>query len=1143
MLLLFFAVVRNGHAQYTNLRCKWIKPTEEGTKIDTLTVVPGSIEIKYPQGYTSLYTIATNTVTFSPSPLPDSILVCYRVYPFNLGKPVYNRDLSVYDSVGGYREVMRLRGLGVTPQQREELFATPGINKTGVISRGISAGNNQSVFVNSTLNLQLDGKLTDNITLTAVISDQNIPFQPEGNTQQIQQFDRVYVQLRTPKTALTVGDIVLKQRDPYFLKYYRNVQGGQVSHIVKRDSTFESVSQVGIGVSKGKFNTMQFAPDTKDFLQEGVQGPYRLRGSNNEAFITVIANSERVYFDGRLLTRGFDYDYVIDYNTAEITFTPYILVTKYNRMRVDFEYTDRNYARTNIEASQTIKNTTSQFGVYYYSERDNPNNPLLLDLTAADQAYLSTIGDDLTKAFISGADSMDYKAGTTLYKKIDVGGVAVYQYSVNPDSALFQVKFSQVDAGLGSYVLDNSTANARIFRYVGAGNGIYEPVQYIATPKKKQMLQGSFSQKLNRHEEVFGDVAYSTNDVNLYSTEDKQNDNGVSARGGIKSSKRNIGLLKKYLLSSGVSYEFNQKNFVAIDRFRTADFERYWNEDVLRLGNNQMVVGNLNYSKNANELISYTLNYRNKENDLSGLQHQAQLYQKTGNLYFKGDLFLTSTNNFAGKAAWDKYSVNVYYKTKKVTPGFQYSSEKNKVTDSAGALIRSLMYFDEYKYYIQSSDTSKVKFRIDYSNRADKQVYLGELIPATRAQTTNFTSGIRFSADHQLNLITTYRYLTYVGPVTTPNDETIMSRVDWGISALKRHVRSELTITTGVGRQAKQQFVFQPVATGLGTYIWRDYNDDGVQQINEFVTKIYNDTAEFIKVYLPSNDYYKAYTNLINYRLDISMPRKWKSSSNSMLKILGKLSNTASITLNNKTTDDNLWSRFNPGSPSASDTNLLAYQRILRSVLFYNRSSSLFGMDLALTMNESRQFLTQGFENQYVNDLIYGLRATFKRMYAWKIKLTTGYNSVNSDFNVNRNYFIDYKKFDTELSIQPRTNTRLSLLAGVAYKINTFTPGNGENALLYNIGTEIKINKLSKRTFTTTLKYIRINSKLNGTQQNSPIAYEIQEALLQGNNMTWNVIWQERLTNGLQISFSYEGRKSESVRMIHTGRMQLSALF
>ena len=1141
-LFLYLIIVPGGQAQYTNLRCKWVKPAEGGVRIDTLTIVPGSIEVKAPLGYTSTYEVSTNKLSFSPGPLPDSLLVCYRVYPFDLGKRIYKRDLSVYDSLGGYREVMRLKGFGNTPQQREELFSTPGINKTGVISRGISAGNNQSVFVNSTLNLQLDGKLTDNLTLTAVISDQNIPFQPEGNTQQIQQFDRVYVQLKSPKTALTVGDIVLSQKS-YFLNYYRNVQGGHVQHVHKKDSTFESVTQAGIGISKGKFNTMQFAPNTADALQEGVLGPYRLRGANNEAYITIIANSEKVYLDGKLLTRGFDYDYVIDYNTAEITFTPYVLITKYNRMRVDFEYSDKYYARTNTAASQTIKSKTGQFGFYYYSEKDNPRNPVLLDLSNDDQVYLSTIGDDLSKAYVSGVDSIGYSANATLYRKVVVGTTNVYQYSTNPDSAFYQVKFSQVSQGAGSYVLDNSTVNARVYKYVGANNGNYEPVQSIPTPKKKQMIQGSFVQSVSSHEQIFADVAFSENDINLYSTEDKGNDKGTSVRAGIKSEKRNIGLLNKYLLGSTVSYEFNDKNFTAIDRFRTPDFERYWNEDVTRIGNNNMVSGSLNYTKNSSELISYTLNYRNKDNDLNGVQHVAQLYQKAGNLFFKGDAFFNNTNTTLGKADWQKYNLLVYYQTKLLTPGFQYSTEKNKVVDTSGKVAQSLMYFEEYKYYLLSNDTAKFRYRIDYSSRNDKQLFNGELLPNTRAQTTSFTSGIKFNSDHQLNVVTTYRYLAYVGPVATPNDETVMSRVDWSINLFKRHVRSELTVTTGVGRQARQQFVFQPVATGLGNYVWRDYNDDGVQQISEFVSKIYNDTAEFIKVYLPSNDYYKAYTNLVNYRLDMSMPRKWKSSSSHVLKTLAKLSNTASITLNKKTSDSKIWERFNPATPGAGDISLLGFQRVIRAVLFYNRSSSLFGMDLALTSNQSRQFLTQGFENQLNDDLTYGLRSTFKRMFAWKIKLATGYNSVNSDFNAYRNYFIDYKKMDNEFSYQPLTNTRITLLAGMAYKINTIKSGNGENALLYTAGTELKLNKLSKRTFTTTVKYIRINSRLNGTQENSPVAYEMQEALYSGNNMTWNVAWQERLTNGLQISFTYEGRKSESAKTIHTGRMQLSALF
>ena len=252
ILILFFFIVQYSFGQYSNYRCKWVKPTELGVKLDTLSIVPGSIETRDPSGYTATYNVASNSLTFSPFPLPDSILVCYRVYPFDLYKKTYKRDLSIYDSVGGYREVIRMPGFNSNPQQREELFTTPGINKTGVISRGISVGNNQNVFVNSTLNLQLDGRLSDHIMLTAVISDQNIPYQPEGNTQQLQQFDKVYIQLKGPKTTLTVGDIVLNQQS-YFLNYYRNIQGGNIKYTYRKDSTIESISQVGIGISKGKF--------------------------------------------------------------------------------------------------------------------------------------------------------------------------------------------------------------------------------------------------------------------------------------------------------------------------------------------------------------------------------------------------------------------------------------------------------------------------------------------------------------------------------------------------------------------------------------------------------------------------------------------------------------------------------------------------------------------------------------------------------------------------------------------------------------------------------------------------------------------------------------------------------------------------
>ncbi|WP_205503043.1 hypothetical protein [Rufibacter psychrotolerans] len=1159
----------------SNRRCKWVKLQSGAFRLDSLTVAENTIEIldrrqlrsplsfHYDPVRNLFQFIGVTPPATSPAlrpdsiardssglfsarfpgnvPKTDSVLVCYRVLPLNVAAPRFKRDIRTWDSTSFERSYVLN-----PPAAREELFKTPGLNKTGSISRGVSVGNTQNVFVNSALNLQLEGKLTDEISITASITDQNIPFQPEGNTQQLQEFDRVFITLQHRLWTLTGGDVVLRNRPAsHFLKFYKNVQGGALE-VNRGKPGWESATTVAASVAKGKFASEFITP------LESVQGPYRLRGPNGERFIIVLANSERVYLDGKLLTRGFDYDYVIDYNQAEITFTPKWIITRNSRIRVDFEYSDLNYTRSVVHASHYQK--MGKFNVYgnFYNEADNPNNPLTLNLSTDEKRLLSQIGDRQDLAVVPSQDSVRFDRNQVLYLKKDTvtasGTYSIYQYSTDSTQAYYAVSFTEMATG-GNYVLQNNTVNGRVFQWVEPVNGVpqgrYEPVRILPTPMQKQMMTLGGIWTIDEKSSVFLEVAGSKNDLNRYSNLDAQDDQGKAVRVGYQLSDRTVKFLGNYKLRSAMTYEYTDPNFVPIDRYRDIEFDRDWSNVTNTTSARQTRLEDHIFTfsvggvKDALHFMNYRISRRYRPSEVDGTQHYLELAQEVKGLELRGNLFLLNNEQPESTSEWVRGELGVQYRTKYFTPGYVYRFDKNRITSKLNeALLGSANYFDDHLFYVESRDTATFKYRAEYSRRVDFRPENGELGNKQTANTFNFSTSTVIRQNHQLTALITLRKIQARDSL---GETSVLSKINWTGDFLNRHLRSELTYAIGTGRELRREYQFVETIPGQGTHFFEDLNDDGRQDLNEFFESQPTDPPyrrNYIKLFIPTDQYVIAYVNNFTYRLNSSLPREWQNSETKWKRILAKFSALSFVTVEKRTTDSDLRSRFNPFSLSFADSSLLSLMRSYRNTLYFNRSNPKYGVEWTFQQGLQKTLLTNGTDVRNNASQQVLVRVNLTEVFSSRLNVTRSKRESASNYLTTKNFLIRTWEAMPELSYQPNQTVRFTGSYQWMNKENEL--GEQERALFHELGTEARVSQVGKRTITGIVKYINI--KYTGLDT-SPVAFEMLNGFRPGNNLTWNLALQQRLSSGLNITLDYDGRKPQGIRTIHTGRMQVSVLF
>lgn len=1129
----------------SNLRTETFYLISDTILLDSLSIVPGSEivinkdkKIIADTSYIIDYAKAMFIVTQSLIKNEYIINISYRVFPVNFSQSYFQRKKEETVIVGP----VLANNQKHYAKNQNNFFSDNQLNKRGSIARGITVGNNQNAVINSNLNLQLSGKISNDMQVLAAISDENIPIQPDGNSQQIQDFDKVFIQIYNDRTKLIAGDFEIYKPKGYFMNVNKKAQGGLLNSNFKSKKNLSNSFETTISgaVTKGKYCRKTFQG------QEGNQGPYKLTGCEKEQYIIVLAGTEKIYIDGKILTRGKENDYIIDYNTGEITFTANKPITKDLRIAVEFEYSEKSYARFLVYSANEFKTANGNIWLNIYSEQDSKNQPINQDLSSEQKQILSESGDNINNAFVLNVDSVDFRNDYVLYTKKDttVNSVSyeIYEYSINPESAIYKIGFSLVGENKGNYIQIRNSANGKVFEWVAPVSGIpqgnYEPVRLLIAPKKQQMISAGGNFKINKTTRTNFEFALSNYDINTFSDLDAADNIGYAVKLNVIKN-----LLKsdttKNSLETSLSYQLLNKNFTSIERFRTVEFERDWNILIPFTQDEHSAEINLFYRYKKTLFCNYGFGLLSSSNEYEGYRHMLNTSANKSGYSLTFNSSLLNTNSEINKTQFIRYLANISKSVSFFKVGFENELEQNKWNgNQTDSLLNNSFSFNSYRFYLENPDSTINKYSLSYKLRNDFLPINNMLKQSSKAEDFQFGFGLLKNPSSILKTKITYRRLeiTDTTIIKDKEENTISGRIDYNFRLFKGAISSFTFYEAGSGLEPKREYSYLKVSTGQGAYNWEDYNGNGIAELDEFEIAQFQDQANYIRIFTPGNEYIKTYKNEFSQVINIRPEATWRSKQG-IRKILSRFSNSTAYQVNQKSTDKLPEHSLNPFYSSSNDTTTISLNQSIRNTLSFNRSSSVFGIDYILQENTNKILLTNGFDERkkYQNGI--QLRWKFISDFSLQNYIEIGNKTYDSEFFSSKNYQIENLTNEFKVQYQPGFKTKTELSYTYTDKNNKLST---EQSFSHDVGIELNYSVAQKGNLLIKGNYLNI--KYN-SDPNTSIAYEMLQALKPGHNATWSIMFQRKLAGYLEMNIVYNGRVSENIKTIHSGSLQLRAYF
>jgi hypothetical protein len=997
------------------------------------------------------------------------------------------------------------------PESGQRRAAEPyQLRLSGSKTVGVNVGSNRDLGLDQSLRVTMVGKVAKDLEVNAFLTDDNLPVQPEGNTEELKYLDRVSVQVKAKHTEVQLGDFTSVLASSQLSSYRRELRG-VAANVNAGGQRFSA----GGGLAKGRFKTATFTG------REGVQGPYELLPARRFNAVIILAGTERVYFNGRVLKRGSENDYTIDYNRGTVTFMERVAVTNDSEIVIDYEMSEDNYERTTVTGGWTLVRPDSAFGLRasFFQESDDTGKPAFGSIGAEDAKVLASAGDDPAKATTSGIEHVEPGKGDYILVPAD-SLPARFVFAASEGE--YRLDFYEVGSLKGDYVVDGFTTGGNVkYRYAGEGKGDFLIGRFLPLPERMRLFTlGGAAARGALFLEAEGDV--SVHDRNLLSSAGDGDNTGSAMQlsGGLK----NLDIDVARLSLSG-EYSTLDDRFVSPDKRRESYFYREWGlEGISFSGREDIGGGRISLAgKRAWNVAASWLSLSRGE-ALSA--RKADLSGGVGDIERRG----VSLKAFASKAGSERErrfaqgsGVLAFWH---LTPRVVLEGERYKALQASAP--DTGRYYRQGAFSIAGRDVGAYRANLSFTRRLTDELdsLRAGWFRARENDEISFDGGVSAGA-RILELLATHRRMREArfGDVSWYNLARLRARDSWEKAALA----ADLSYRMSAGEERTRQRAIVFVGENQG-----DYDKEG--------REVGQKRGDYMVLYLPGGDTEPVRTVELTLHVSAGAGVRGLSGEAGDESFFGRIMREVSLdhsfsVVENSRTDDLVGLYLlKPALLQRNDVTVYGVNKLREECTLFN-SSKIFKLRVAYSREDEEDNRLEGsFSESFLREV--RVRVESAPWDALAVTWEAGAGLRNRDVtgSYGQSYRVGTNSFAQILTYRFNPSTKLSLELGAESRADDVSEAKqisymATPSLSSSIGERLNVASFFKLTYT--------DAK---SETGKPLFF-----LEEGIREDWSLMGQYRVSRNISFGLNYTGRREKDyageVKTVHDLKFESRAYF